>query len=663
MNQAPRLLTCPDDGELLEFEQGRIHDAAREETLADHLGSCARCETRFDQLSQQPDTIVELLRQGQTAAAPDGMGPTPPRSAEVSDSTSRMHEGFLQGGAATLRDGERQDDGARQDKDQRTGVPVPAEVAGYRVSGLLGHGSFGIVYEAADRHTGEKVAIKVPHRALSDAEAIMARREAEAVAELAHPGIVRLRESGTTADGRQFLVMDYVAGESLRNRLRGTPIGPRQAAVWVGQLAEALHHAHSRSNPVYHRDVKPANILIDRRGKLRLTDFGLAMREDARWNHADQRAGSWPYMSPEQVRGEAQFVDGRSDIWSLGVILYEMLAGRRPFQGTDERTLEQEILNRPPRPLRTNQHGIPRELDLICQRCLEKAADRRYATAADLADDLRRYLARPWYRAVVAGLCLLLLAAVAAIGASAPWRANSPGVAGAADQDSQTTDPFLNPLGSREVQVPTHWQPWRRLPLTEGRTKFWNPIPPGTRPESLPATELTFVVLTEITEEQLPYEMRYEVIAAPLKDTPRGIFKGGVFIGYRYSHFDPETQFTNYRYQYLPLLEDFTGPSVQRFQSAIDIRPNGKLISYDSALGDAPLAPRNTAEPVRYQVHFQVSANGLEWIRVNNQPFPLISTAEANAETELRDYIGGIGILHHHGKATYRHVEIRFPRM
>ncbi len=158
----------------------------------------------------------------------------------------------------------------------------------------------------------------------------------------------------------------------------------------MAQAAEALSYAHEQG--LVHRDLKPANILMDRQGRPHIADFGLAVHEDDRWPNRWEVAGTPPYMAPEQVRGESHRLDGRTDLWGLGVILYQMLTGVRPFEGGSNERIYDEILYREPVPPRQRDRTIPRELEWICLKCLSKLMTDRYTTASDLADDLRSWL-------------------------------------------------------------------------------------------------------------------------------------------------------------------------------------------------------------------------------------------------------------------------------
>src|SRR5215831_8724338 len=277
---------------------------------------------------------------------------------------------------------------------------LPPSVGRYRILQLVGEGGMGVVYEAEQEHPRRIVALKVMKPGIAGPEQVRRfEHESRVLGRLQHPGIAQIYEAGTADAGfgpQHYFAMEFIRGQSLREYAQALHLNVRQRLELMIKICDAVHHAHQRG--VIHRDLKPGNILVDASGQPKILDFGVARSTDSdahatRQTDLGHLVGTLAYMSPEQVLGDPLELDTRSDVYALGVILYELLAGRLPY--TVSRNLPeavQTIREEEPAPLSSIVRNYRGDIETIVAKALEKDKARRYASAAGLAADIRRYL-------------------------------------------------------------------------------------------------------------------------------------------------------------------------------------------------------------------------------------------------------------------------------
>ena len=275
-------------------------------------------------------------------------------------------------------------------------VPTATKISyfgDYELLEEIGRGGMGVVYKARQESLNRTVALKLilAGQFASQQDLQRFHAEAEAAANLDHPGIVPIYEVGEQT-GQHYFSMGYVPGKSLAEQIMDGPLPPREAAVCIEKLAEAVAFAHERG--VIHRDLKPGNVFLDQNGEPKVTDFGLAKRVGGEGDltASGQVLGTPSYMPPEQASGKIDEITPRSDVYSLGAVLYASVTGRPPFQAANTLDTLMQVIEHEPVSPRVVNADVPQDLATICLKCLEKDPRKRYASASAVAEELGRYL-------------------------------------------------------------------------------------------------------------------------------------------------------------------------------------------------------------------------------------------------------------------------------
>jgi WD40 repeat protein/tRNA A-37 threonylcarbamoyl transferase component Bud32 len=371
---------CCSEADLRALLAGELPDRIAE-SITRHLENCPGCESTASRLDMQADHFLKRLRRAvhdRVGDASKAQESSEVRTTPASDAPQMAPDATIEGAPVS-------------GSERSVGDSIPRTPPGYTIVKELGRGGMSVVYQARQKRPDRTVALKMLlYGAYASTEKrIRLLAEAEAVARLQHPGIVPVYEVAEH-EGVPFLVLEYVPGGNLAQKINGRPLPARQAAEIVVVLARAIAHAHQEG--IIHRDLKPANVLLTTGGQPRISDFGLAKQEQAELTASGDVLGTPSYMAPEQARGSVRLVGPATDIYALGAILYELLTGRPPFlAATVLETLEQVCAREPISPRRLNPK-IPRDIDTICLKCLEKDRARRYASAQELAEDLKRFV-------------------------------------------------------------------------------------------------------------------------------------------------------------------------------------------------------------------------------------------------------------------------------
>lgn len=512
----------------------------------------------------------------------------------------------------------------------------PRKVSRFVIRKRLGSGGFGSVYLAYDPTLEREIAVKIPrsskHWSKQEAEEFLT--EARIAARFKHPNCITVYDAGRCPDNGVFIAMEYVPGETLTQRLHRGRLTVDEAVRTCDQVASVIQEGSALG--LYHRDLKPANILLDRNGNVKVCDFGLAVHEDSLRAHQGEISGTWAYMSPEQVRGEVHRLDGRSDIWSLGVILYECLSGRRPFRGKDLVELRDEILNLDPKPLRQIDATIPSALDELCRACLQRTTANRLNNAADFREALAKLGAKkPHGRVLIRAATIIGFILLSAT-------------------------PLVSWLFSGK-EIPES-RLWRDVPLSlleipyadpEAKPADWNQ---NRREVTVQAARATLFKLGKI--ERLPCRIRLKL--SDLKqDGPS--FEAGVFLGLREEQSDNAS--LGMKYQCLSLSREMGADTWLLTRRNMQLKwldlGASQPFPMHSHFG-TPIVQNALTIPDPVTLSFVLDQDGLQTLECDFRGIHRLTSPEANDLMTQPDYVGSFGIYVQGGALTVRDAQLKY---